>query len=136
MTDIVVDIDRPDVNGIEPKMHDINIAVEAAVGNLVPFINLSCDDKLMSSIYIRGSFNAKENWNSRYWENSEYFRFSIEPEKNKRYYTKGEKVMVELRGKSHKIANSFRKFTGSPEKVIARIKEWILSNSKGRNITD
>lgn len=55
------------------------------------------------------------------------FQFFITAKDGKRYYEAGH-VTVELNRKSYKIAAKFRKYTGTPEKAIAKIKQWILDN--------
>jgi hypothetical protein len=127
MTLAVTDIDRPDVNGVQPKMYGIkSLAVSELYINLsvhkIPFIKIECDDNIMSSVDIIGSFDDRSLWANGIWENSHYFRFSIEPANGKRYYEAGQPVTVELARKSYKIATKFRKFTGTPEKAIEKIR--------------
>ena len=121
----MIDLDRPDTNGTTPKMEAISEAAKAAL--TAPWLCISTDDNLCSSVSIRGSFDTE--WHGGVFQNSRYFLFSICPERGKRYYTPGEKVAVELDRVSHKIAGKFRKYTGPPEKCITRIKKWISENS-------
>lgn len=125
---VVNDIERPDVNGIKPKMHKIESLCFAEVYGLAPHLRITCDDNLLSNIWIVGSFNDRGSWVNGIFENSDYFFFSITTEKDRRYYNEGDLVTVELTRKSYKIAAKFRKYTGTPEKAIAKIKQWILDN--------
>jgi hypothetical protein len=88
-----------------------------------PYLRISTDDNLMSSLWVSGSFDAPETWANGIYENSRGFRFVITPHKGKRYYVAGEPVTVELvRGK--RIA-PFRTYTGTPDKVLQKIAAWI-----------
>ncbi len=119
----MIDLDRP--NDKAPKMGDIaDIAREAIQA---PWLCIVTDDNLCSSVFVRGSFDTE--WHGGIFQNSRYFHFSICPEKGKRYYTSGERVTVELIGVSHEISGKFRKYTGPPEKCIARVVRWISENS-------
>jgi hypothetical protein len=133
MTLAVTDIDRPDVNGVQPKMYAIeSLAFEELYTDvfgdrLIPYMNIDCNDNLMSNIDIIGSFDDRRDWLNGIRENSHYFRFSIKPAQG-RYYEAGQPVTAELYLKSYEIASRFRKYTGTPEKAIAKIKQWILDN--------
>lgn len=125
MTFTIEDIDRPDVNGTLPKMHAIAEAIEAKVAELPELnIRVSCDDNLCSGIDIEGNFTPKEQWANGIYRNGKYFCFAISP-KDKRYYQDGDQVTVELTSKSYKITKKFRKYSGTPDKVIAKIIDWI-----------
>jgi hypothetical protein len=130
----VTDIDRPDVNGVQPKMYAIEslafeeLYTDVFSDQLIPSLHIECNDNLLSSVIITGSFDPRESWSGGYWENSHYFQFFITAKDGKRYYEAGQPVTVELNRKSYKIAAKFRKFTGTPEKAIAKIKQWILDN--------
>jgi len=131
---IVQDVDRPDVNGTPPKMIDICQAAIQATKNIVPFIKINANDNLMSTVSIRGSFDKKINWNNGVFENSCHFIFFITPQKGKRYYDPtDEKVTLELiGGNTHHIINhKHRKYTGTIDKVINRLKAWL---EKGQNL--
>lgn len=117
-------VDRPDVNGVAPKMQAIADKAREKVDGLVPFMRVSTDDNIMSSVSVRGSFDGPESWSNKIFENSRYFRFSIVPAKGARYY-EGGNVKVELSVKSHKIDRKFRAYTGAPDKVIEKIVKWI-----------
>jgi len=130
MTLVVTDIDRPDVNGVQPKMYEVkSLAFQELYADLIPVMDIECNDNLMSSVIISGSFDERKDWVNGYWNNSLYFQFFITPKDGKRYYELGENVTVELNRISYKIASKkFRKYTGSPEKAIAKIKAWIIAN--------
>ena len=118
-------IDLKAINGTAPSMEAISEAARATLQ--APWLRISTDDNLCSSVSIRGSFDTE--WSGGIFQNSRYFFFSICPEKGKRYYSPGEKMTVELYGVSHEIAGKFRKYTGPPEKCIAKIANWISENS-------
>jgi hypothetical protein len=126
---VIQDIDRPDVNGTQPKMYLVASDIFSELyTDLVPHLNIECNDNLLSSVIITGSFDPRKSWSGGYWENSHYFQFFITAKDGKRYYEAGQPVTVELNRKSYKIAAKFRKFTGTPEKAIAKIKSWIIAN--------
>ncbi|WP_232285731.1 hypothetical protein [Crocosphaera chwakensis] len=79
----------------------------------------------MSSIHLKASFDDRAEWSNGIFENSLYFMFSIHPKKGERYYQEGAPVSVEINNKSYKIPTKFRKYTGTPEKAIAKIVTWI-----------
>ncbi len=102
-------------------------AVEALcqpLKSLVPYCRIECDDNLMSSVWIHGSYDPKETWSYGIYQNSNYFQFSITPAKGQRYYNGGD-VTVEYCSGS--VRRKFRKYTASPEKVVAKIKDWMTS---------
>ncbi len=118
----MIDLDRPKTT---PKMQTIaDIAREALQA---PFMRVSTDDVMCSSVLVRGSFDTDTEWSNGIFQNSRYFAFSIFAKKGKRYYAPGEKVTVELIS-SYKLGK-FRKYTGTPEKCITRIEAWIAENS-------
>ena len=126
---VITDINRPDVNGQQPKMYAIeSLALAERYTDLIPYIRIDCDDNILSCVSIKGSFDQRPTWKEGIWENSEYFGFLISDKEGKRYYIAGEPVTVELMVKSHKIAAKFRTFTGTPEKAIAKVKQWLLDN--------
>jgi hypothetical protein len=117
---MVQDIARPDVNGVATKMAAIKDLAQAELS--APFILISTDDNLCSSVYIRGAFTTKDAWLYGIFHNAPYFQFLITAPG--RYYKEGDKVSVELTSKGQGV-NKFRKYTGTPEKVVAKIKEWL-----------
>lgn len=125
MSDFIQSVDRPDVNGIPPKMKDIAVQLSKSVENLASFLRVSVDDNIMSSVSLRGSFDKREDWSSNIYENSRYFRFMITPPKGQRYYKDGDPIKVELAQKSYKIERKFRAYTGPVDKVIDKIVKWI-----------
>lgn len=121
---IVHDIDRPDVADVTPKMQAICEAAREALQ--APWLQIRTDDNLCSSVTIKGSLEPKSEWQGGIWHNSRYFMFFINPEKDKRYYEDGGKVSVKLH--AGREVNKFRKYTATPEKVIAKLKTWIKSH--------
>ncbi len=118
---IMIDLDRPKTT---PKMQDI--ADDAREALQAPYMRVSADDNICSSVFIRGSFDTE--WSNGIFQNSRYFSFLIFAENGKRYYGPGEKVTIELSASSYKVGK-FRKYTGPPEKCIAKIAKWITENS-------
>jgi hypothetical protein len=130
MTEIVHDIDRPDVGGVPPKMLKIGQQTQEALKGLVPHLFFNTNDNLCSSVYIHGTFDPKEDWSNGIFQNGLYFIISIQPEKGKRYYEEGMKVTVELASVSYKVTEKIgrmRKYTGPVDKVLAKIVKWIKS---------
>ena len=121
---IVQDINRSDVNGKTPKMASIAEILKEELVKLdgLPFCSVSTDDNLCSSITTRGSLDAPEQWRNGIFENGKSFTILIMPEKRKRYYEDGDKVVATSRMNR---LSKFRKYTASPEKVIKRIYDWI-----------
>jgi len=120
---LVHDIDRPDVAGVAPKMQAIADACREQLH--APFLQVSTDDNLCSSVSIKGSSDAKGEWENGIWQNSRYFHFNVSPLKGKRYYDDSDpKVTVQLYSGCRKEAK-FRKYTAPVHKVIAKIQSWI-----------
>ena len=124
---VVHDVDRPDVNGVAPKMQGIRDMIAQELDGLVPVLNVKTDDNLMSSVTVSGTFDAKEDWANGIYENSRYFRFAVVPPKGARYYDGGDKVTLELWSKSYKLPKS-RKYTGTPAKVAAKLRAYLEAN--------
>ncbi len=102
---------------------------QAFHGINLPSYNVSTDDNIMSSVYIDGSFDAKENWPGGFFQNSRFFQAMVTPSKGKRYYDDGDRVTLTLTSASHKLTNrKLRKYTATPEKVAAKLREWIEGN--------
>jgi len=112
---------RPDTNGKSAKMRSVAEQIENSFPDL-PFIKVRTDDNLCSSITIRGSLDAPEQWRNGIFENGRSFTLMIFPEKRKRYYEAGDKVTVEM---GMNRLGKFRKYTSSPDKVAQRIHEWV-----------
>jgi hypothetical protein len=127
---MVDDIDRPDVNGVPPRMLAICEQVRQSLDGKVPFLRVTTDDNLCSSVIIRGSFNPQNEWYNGIFYNGLYFTIFINPAKGKRYYEDGEPVTVELSNVSHEIVGKLRKYTGPVDKVIAKIVKWIDLGSR------
>jgi len=126
MSIVVLDVDRPDVEGTPPKMQCL-LEVAKTLEGLVPVLAISTDDNLGSSLTITGSFDERSDWAGGIFENSRYFRFMVWPPKDAKYYDPNNpKVTVELVGKSYQIQPNFRKGTNTMEKVVERIRKWIV----------
>ncbi len=120
---VIHDIDRP------PKMLKVKEAIEEALKEAAPEINVTTDDNIMSSVTIRGSFDPKTLWQGGIFHNSRFFIISVVPEKGKRYYEDTDtKVEVHMTAQSHKVKGKLRKYTGPLNKVIEKIKKFIDEN--------
>ncbi len=93
---VIQDIDRPDTNGVQPKMYAIeSLAFQElytdpeTFADLLPSLHIECSDNLLSSVIITGSFDPRQSWSGGYWENSHYFQFFITAKDGKRYYSLG-----------------------------------------------
>jgi hypothetical protein len=106
------------------RMQAIYEAISQELDGLTSYIVFSCDDNIMSSVWIRGTKEPRTEWAHGIFYNATGFQFMISAAKGKRYYDEGDKLTVEL---TYKGTNTppFRKYTGPVEKVIARIKAWI-----------
>jgi hypothetical protein len=125
---IVNDIDRPDVNGTQPKMTTIKDKLEESLKNLnVPYLNITTDDNLCSSVIIHGSFDDKTSWSYGIFHNSRYFILRIFP-KNKRYFADGDCLVTETLSVGGKVSKMRNFSTDSVEKCIEKVKAWISSN--------
>lgn len=133
----IQDIDRPNIREILPKMQSICNDCKQKLRNITPILGITTNDNLMSSVTIRGTFDHSSNWYNNIFHNGMYFILHITPEKGKRYYSEGEKVTLEEIGTSHKLKSSkVRKYTATPEKVIAKIKSWIENNKRKEQINE
>lgn len=117
---MVLDTQRPDVNGTAPRMFEIAEAVKPLSAG-VPFFKVECDDNLCSSVVVRGSFQPRDQWANGIFQNSPHFVVRVAPKT--RYYTPGDDVTLELLSGS-KVAK-LRKYTAQPAKVIAKLKGWL-----------
>ena len=128
---VVHDRDRPDVGGVPPKMQDVCETTRRCLHGLAPYLAIKADDNLCSSVYIYGSHTPKDKWENGIYHNGLYFIISINPEKKKRYFEKGDtKVTIELSSACYKLTDKtgkMRKYTGSVGKAIDKIKKWIES---------
>lgn len=125
MIEVVRDLSRPDVNGTPPKMKAIGEATETALTGLFGHMVITTNDNIMSSVTIHATKEPKNNWKYGIFHNATYVVARIIP-KGKRYYTEGEPVTVEVI--SSTFPTKFRKYTGAPEKAIAKLKDWIAQN--------
>ena len=130
---MVQDVDRPDVQGVAPKMQAICVEVREAfeaMDRKPPFLRIKTDDNFLSNVCIQGSLDPREDWQNGIWENSHGFRFSIVPmkvnKKTLRYYDESQpKVCVSLQHEPWRLEKRFRTYTGPVDKVIAKIIEWF-----------
>lgn len=136
MSNNVHDIDRPDINGVTPKMTAICEQTKLTLAGMVNYLSIKTDDNLMSSVCVRGSFQAKEHWLYGIFENSPRFIFMIRPMDGKRYYDPTDpKVSIELISCCHKLTK-FRKYTGPVDKVLAKLLDWIKTNAETQTQKD
>lgn len=120
---VVTDVDRPDVGGVRPKMQVIRDRCAEQLGGIVPYLTVSTDDNLCSSVTIRGTFD--QDWTNGIFQNGLYFIISIDPERGKRYYADGEKVTVSMNSMNYKLEKKLRKYTGPVDRVITKIADWM-----------
>ncbi len=128
---MVEDVSRPDVNGNKPKMQAIADIYKGMLESLnLGHMNVGCNDNIMSSVTVRGSYDKKEDWSNGIFENSRYFIFTIVPMDGKRYYDdKDDKACVQLLSCGHKLnVKKFRKYTASVVKIVAKMEEWLKAN--------
>ena len=110
----------------EPKMQAICDKIKEKLAGLTPYLKITTDDNICSSVMIKGSFDPHHTWTNGIYQNSRYFQVCISPPKDKRYYEGEEKITVELFNKSYQLPN-MRKYTGPVDKVIEKIINWILA---------
>ena len=129
MSEIVQDIDRPDVGGVPTKMLAICEQTKKELEGLAPHLSIKTDDNFGSSVCIQGNHTPREEWANGIYENGLYFIIFIWP-KGRRYYEEGMKVTVELSTASYKLTDrigKLRKYTGSVDKVLEKIVKWLQS---------
>lgn len=125
MGDVVNDIDRPDVGGVEPKMKAVRDEVAAALAPLMlPYLVVTTDDNIMSSVWIRGSFQPAALWAYGIFHNSPYFLIRLVP--NKRYFVAGEDMEIELTSMGSGISK-LRRYTGPLNKILPKLIKWVES---------
>lgn len=124
---MIQDVDRPDIGEVLPKMQTVKERADEVLKDLTPVLQITTNDNLCSSVMIKGSFDPKENWEYGIFQNSRYFQFRVGPPKGKRYYEGGE-VTIELFSKRHDLPK-MRKYTGSVEKALDKIKNWLRGTS-------
>ncbi len=104
-------------------IHDLALELKP----LLPLMKIYGDDNIMSSVAIHGSFDAPETWTNQIFHNSRYFSIHITPMNKNRWYAETDpNVTVEMIS-SYQVGK-FRKYTGTPDKVIAKIQKWIQDN--------
>ncbi len=121
---VVQDIDRPDVNGTPAKMKPIEEQAQAAIADLgLGTLRIQATDNIMSCCEIRGTVEPKDQWTNAIFHNAQYFIFHLVPAKGMRYYNPGDKITAEI--VSTGCGGKWRKYTSTPEKVIAKVKAWL-----------
>lgn len=124
----VQDLDRPDVNGTPAKMLAIKELAAKELAGLLPHMVITVDDNIMSNVGLRGTKEPKEQWTNGIFHNATYFIAAIVPMDGKRHYDPADpKVTVEVNSVGSRSMPKFRKYTASPDKVVAKLKEWIKS---------
>lgn len=106
------------------KMQHIADAVRSAIDGILPYIRITVDDDLLSNVGINTACQPKEAWVNGIFHNSEYTIIMISSANGKQYYDGGD-VTLELTSKSHKIGQKLRKYTGSVEKVVEKLKKYL-----------
>lgn len=130
---VVHDVSRPDVNGKLPLMHGICEQVKKELSGLAPYLTIETDDNLMSCIDICGSFEPHTDWKWGMYYNSTFFMFSIKPKSGKRYYNENDiEVVLQTTLVSSKL-EKIRKTTGTPKKIIEKLKKWISDSIENQN---
>jgi len=129
--DVVHDVDRPDVNGVPPKMKGVRDEVSVALSRLsaVPYLTVTTDDNLMSSVWIKGSFQPRAQWEHNIFQNSPYFQIRLCPAKGQRYYEEGADMEMELCTKCSTLSK-LRRYTGPLSKILPKLEKWILSQGE------
>ena len=105
-----------------------DIASSQIKADATPFLKIKSSDKFGSSVMITGSYDPPSAWSFGDWQNSRNFRFDVTPAGSKQYYDAGQPVTVTLLQKSPDIKAKFRKFTGTPEKAMSKVNQWIADN--------
>lgn len=118
---IVQDIDRPDINGIPPKMQAISELMKEKLS--APYLRIQCSDNLCSSVMISGALVTKEEFPNGILQNAPFFMIQIRPAT--RYYTEGQEVSAEMFCRHYKLPKMRKYTSSSPEKVAKKIQEWI-----------
>jgi len=125
---VVQDINRPDVNGVQPLMYDVCEQIRTELmplvdKGLVSVLRITTDDNLCSSVYIRGSFDYDASVHTCF-ENSKQFKIMINSKKC--YYENENKLTVHLlQGWK---CTKFRKSTSTVEKITERLNKWFSEN--------
>lgn len=127
---VVHDIYRPDVNDTPPKMQALCEQVQKTLQGIAPYLQISTNDNIMSSIWIKGAMEPKETWANGIFHNApRYFILSITPQNEKRYYDPNDpKVCLELTSMGRNMSK-LRKYTAPPDKVIQKLKDYILAHN-------
>jgi len=101
----------------------------AAIEGSTPYLRITTDDNLQSSVVIHGSFEDPEVWTNGIFHNSNWFIIFITPPGNERYYDpeRHQKLTLEMSACSYNL-KKLRKYTGPIDKILPRIVEWIEKN--------
>ena len=126
---MVQSIDRPDVNGVPPKMSAIAALAKESLAGLAPVLNIRATDNLMSAVDVGGSFDPRESWSNGIIENSRYFRLQLVAARGRRYYDPAADAEITLEVISVGLGmKAPRKHTGPAAKVLARLRKWLESH--------
>jgi hypothetical protein len=112
------------------KMTAVSDVLEQELRDTIPFFTIRCRNVPISHITIRGSFNHEDTWINGLFLKSRGFMITVTPGDNQRYYKEGNKITSEIWTSNSLSATKFRKTTNTPEKVIDRLKAWILENKE------
>jgi len=124
---MIQDIDRPDVNGVPPKMLAISETAKKTLEGITPYLSISTDDNLMSSVSLRGTLEPREQWSNGIFHNASYFIASIVPMNGKRYYDAAHDKVTIYVSSSNRMSK-FRKYTGHVDKCLTKFKDWVETN--------
>ena len=128
---MVQDIDRPDVGTTPPKMGEVWEQAKAALDSLpLGWLRVTTNDNIMSTVEIRGTVEPKSDWQNGIFHNAHYFIIHLQPAKGARYYTPGEKITGQIVSTGPNMPK-WRKYTATPEKVIAKVKAWLEAAIEG-----
>lgn len=131
---VIQDVDRPDVNGIPPKMAALaeqmkeSLEKTSLVKMELAVYTVTVDDNIMSNVSLRFAYEPRDQWTNGIFHNANYVLASLTPMKGKRYYEPTDPhITVEVDGHGLKDA-SFRKYTGPADKAIARLVKWLIQH--------
>jgi hypothetical protein len=113
-------------NDKSSKMSELAKQISEAIESVKPglFFVVTTNDVFTSNLCIKGSFDPVNTWANKIYENSRYFTFWIYPH-GTQYYEEGQKIEIELTTRCYKIPKKFRKYTGTPDKAVAKLIDWI-----------
>jgi hypothetical protein len=113
-------------NDKSSKMSGLAKQISEAIECVKPglFFVVKSDDVYKSNLCIQGSFDPVNTWANNIYENSRCFTFWIYPH-GTQYYEEEQKIEIELTTRCYKIPKKFRKYTGTPDKAVAKLINWI-----------